>query len=91
MVARAKKGEKFSELARDNSDDVETAKNGGTSARSPRALMDKPSKTSCSTRKGLSSPTPDKRPNGFLILKVDEHYEAGQASFEEVENEIRNA
>src|SRR5215472_9374236 len=29
LVARAKKGEKFSDLARDNSDDVETAKNGG--------------------------------------------------------------
>ena len=29
LVARAKKGEKFCDLARDNSDDVETAKNGG--------------------------------------------------------------
>src|ERR1035437_10362559 len=29
LAARAKKGEKFNELARDNSDDVETAKNGG--------------------------------------------------------------
>src|ERR1022692_4154876 len=29
LATRAKKGEKFNELARDNSDDVETAKNGG--------------------------------------------------------------
>ena len=29
LVARARKGEKFSDLARDNSDDAETAKNGG--------------------------------------------------------------
>ena len=27
-------------------------------------------------------------PNGFVILKVEERYEAGQAPFEEVENEI---
>ena len=29
-----------------------------------------------------------KRPNGFLILKVEEHQKAGQAALEEVENEI---
>src|SRR5262249_54847138 len=31
---------------------------------------------------------PIKTPVGFLILKVDERFEAGQASFEEVKNEI---
>ena len=30
-------------------------------------------------------------PNGFLILKVDERFEAGQASYEEVKNEIAGA
>src|ERR1039458_3472682 len=40
LVARARKGEKFSELARDNSDDVETAQNGGyTGAPSKRGIL----------------------------------------------------
>jgi hypothetical protein len=30
-------------------------------------------------------------PPGFLILKVEEHYQAGQASFEEVRDEVQNA
>ena len=30
-------------------------------------------------------------PSGLLILKVEEHYEAGQASFEEVREEVQNA
>ena len=33
LVARAKKGEKFSDLVRDNSDDPETAHNGGSPGR----------------------------------------------------------
>ena len=41
-MARAKKGEKFTELARDNSDDVETAKNGGQIGPMSKGLMDKP-------------------------------------------------
>src|SRR5436853_174622 len=41
VAARAKKGEKFSDLARDNSDDVETAKNGGYIGAMPRGTMDK--------------------------------------------------
>jgi len=31
---------------------------------------------------------PIKLPTGFLILKVDERFEAGKASFEEVKNEL---
>ncbi|MCL4851561.1 MAG: peptidylprolyl isomerase, partial [Bryobacteraceae bacterium] len=31
---------------------------------------------------------PIRRPNGFLILRVEEHHKAGLAPFEEVENEI---
>ena len=33
---------------------------------------------------------PIKVTNGFLVLKVDEHYKAGLASFGEVENEVQN-
>ena len=33
---------------------------------------------------------PVRTPNGFEILRVDEHYAAGQASFDEVQNEINS-
>jgi len=89
LVARAKKGEKFSDLARDNSDDVETAKNGGQIGAMTKGLMDKAIEDVVfSAKKGFVTDV-IRRPNSFLILKVDERYEAGQASFEEVKNEIQ--
>ena len=89
LVARAKKGEKFSELARDNSDDVETAKNGGQIGAMNKGLMDKPIEDLVfKEKKGFVSDA-IRRPNSFLILKVDERFEAGQASYEEVKNELQ--
>src|SRR6266849_1190627 len=41
LVARARKGDKFGDMARDNSDDTETAKNGGYIGAMKRGLMDK--------------------------------------------------
>jgi len=90
LVARAKKGEKFSDLARDNSDDVETGKNGGYVGAMPRGVMDKPiEEVVFKEKKGFVS-DPFKRTNLFLILKVEDRFEAGQASFEEVKNEIQD-
>jgi parvulin-like peptidyl-prolyl isomerase len=90
LVARAKKGEKFSDLARDNSDDVETAKNGGQIGPMNKGLMDKPIEDLVfAQKKGFVSDA-IRRPNSFLILKVDERFEAGQASYEEVKNELQD-
>jgi peptidyl-prolyl cis-trans isomerase SurA len=89
LVARAKKGEKFPELARDNSDDVETAKNGGQIGPMSKGLMDKPIEDLVfKEKKGFISDA-IRRPNSFLILRVDDRYEVGQASFEEKKNEIQ--
>src|SRR3954447_5449370 len=89
LVARAKKGEKFSDLARDNSDDVETAKNGGQIGAMTKGLMDKAIEDVVfSAKKGFVTDV-IRRPNSFLILKVDERYEAGQASFDEVKNDVQ--
>jgi hypothetical protein len=41
------------------------------------------------TRGFVTDPIRRTKPDGFLILRVDERYKAGQASLEEVENEIR--
>lgn len=88
LSARAKKGEKFGELARDNSDDPETAKNfGELPPYKPGDLRKEIADVVGKQKKGYVT-DPIKIPNGFLILRVEERYEAGQASFEEVENEI---
>src|ERR1035441_6131591 len=90
LAARAQKGEKFNELARDNSDDVETAKNGGQIGPMSKGLMDKPIEDLVFAQKKGFVSDPIRRPNSFLILKVDERYEAGQAAFDEVKAEIQD-
>lgn len=89
LVARARKGEKFPELARDNSDDVETAKNGGQIGAMSKGLMDKAIEDLVFKEKKGFVTDPIRRTNSFLILKVDERFEAGQATFEEVKNEVQ--
>lgn len=88
VAARAKKGERFADLVRDNSD-AATAKGGGflepfekdvLSAEIIAATWDKP--------KGHVT-DPLKVPAGWLILRVEDHHKEGQAALEEVEGEIR--
>ena len=88
LVARARKGEKFSDLVRDNSDDPETARTGGSLPPYGRGVM--PKAMEDVVFKAHKGDVPDyfKVPQGFLILKVEERYEAGQASFDEVKEEI---
>ena len=90
LAVRAQKGEKFTDLARDNSDDVETAKNGGQIGPMSKGLMDKPIEDLVFAQKKGFVSDPIRRPSSFLILKVDERYEAGQASFEEVKSQIQD-
>ena len=90
LAVRAQKGEKFSDLARDNSDDVETSKNGGQIGPMTKGLLDKPIEDLVFTKKKGFVSDPIRRPNSFLILKVDERYEAGQASFEEAKAELQD-
>jgi parvulin-like peptidyl-prolyl isomerase len=88
LVTRARKGDKFSDMARDNSDD-ETGKSGGYIGAVPRGQMDKVLEDMVfKEKKGFVS-DPVKRAANILILKVEERFEAGQASFEEVKNEIQ--
>lgn len=94
LVARARKGEKFSDLARVNSDDPDTAENGGyIGAPSKRGTL-RPELEAIvfKEKKGyITDPIKLTSPAGFLIIKVEEHYDAGQASFEEVREEVQNA
>jgi hypothetical protein len=90
IVAKAKKGDKFADLARDNSDDVETAKAGGYVGAMKRGIMDKAIEDQAFASKKNDIIGPIKRSQGYLILKVEEHFNEGQASFEEVKNEIQD-
>ena len=90
LVTRARKGEKFSDLARQNSDDPATAKDGGQLPpykRSEHLLVKEIEDLVFQQKRGYVTDA-IKLPQGLLILKVDDHYEAGQASFEEVKEQI---
>jgi parvulin-like peptidyl-prolyl isomerase len=88
IVARAKKGERFYELARENSD-AESAQSGGDLGGFKRGELDPAlEKMVFEGGRNFVTDPPIRRTNGFLILKVVEVHEAGQATFEQVENEV---
>jgi parvulin-like peptidyl-prolyl isomerase len=89
LVERARKGEaKFTDLARQYSDASTATSDGelgafkrGDLAKEIDDVVFKPD------NKGYIT-DPIRRPAGFEIYRVEEHYAAGQASMDEVENEI---
>ena len=88
LVVRARKGEKFGDLALTNSDDLETARNGGELPAFKRGqLIKQIEDVVFAQNKGFVS-DPIRVPAGFLIVKVEERYAAGLASYEQVEGEI---
>jgi parvulin-like peptidyl-prolyl isomerase len=87
LVARAKKGERFGELARDNSDAV-TAKNFGDLGSFKKGELNKQIEDLVFEQERGFVTDPIRVQNGFLILRVEERYRAGQATIEEVENQI---
>jgi parvulin-like peptidyl-prolyl isomerase len=87
LVARARKGDKFPDLARDNSDS-QTAKQGGDMGGFKKGdLRQDIEQQVWDKEKGYVS-DPIDIGNGYLIVKVEDHQKAGQATLEEVENEI---
>lgn len=90
LTARAKKGEKFPELARSHSDDAATKEQYGELPPMKRAdLNEKIAEIVFAADRGAVT-DPIRVGNGFVILKVEEKHKAGQASFEEVEQEVMN-
>jgi parvulin-like peptidyl-prolyl isomerase len=89
IVARARKGEKFSALATANSDDPETARSGGQMPPAIRGTM-YPQIEAIVFKENKGYVTdPIKVNEGFVILRIDERYDAGQASFDEVKDQIQ--
>lgn len=94
LVERARKGEKFSELARNNSDDPDTAQAGGYlgSPSKRGSLRPEIEAKVWGQKKGyVTDPIKLTNPPAILILKVEEHHDAGLATFDEVREEIQNA
>lgn len=87
LVARARKGERFPELARDNSD-APTAQQGGDMGPWEKAKLREDIEKMVWDKPRNFVTDPIRVTEGFLILKVDEHQQAGQAAIEDVENEI---
>ncbi|MBI1789065.1 MAG: peptidylprolyl isomerase [Acidobacteria bacterium] len=88
LVARARKGEKFPEMARDHSE-AESAKSFGEMGWWKRGELKKEIEDIVFKEKRNFVTDPLKVENGFLILKLEERHEAGQAPLEEVESEIQ--
>lgn len=87
LADRARKGEKFHELARDNSDSA-SAQQGGDIGGWKRNMLSKNIEDMVFAQERNFVTDPIRTPNGFLILKVEEKHKAGLPPFEEVENEI---
>jgi peptidyl-prolyl cis-trans isomerase SurA len=87
VAARAKKGEKFDELAQSNSDSASAQQGGEIGAYEKGQLRAEIEAAVWTQPRGYVS-DPISAGNGFLILKVDDHQKAGLAEFEEVQNEI---
>ena len=87
LVARARKSENFGNLARDNSD-AETARSYGDLPPFKRGDLKKEIEDLVFGQSKGYVTEPIRQPNGFLILKVEERYQAGLQPFELVEPEV---
>jgi len=89
LVDRARRGERFAELAQTNSDSP-TAKDGGALDPYKKGELAPAIEAAVWDKERGAVTDPIKIPSGLLILRVDEHHKAGLAEFEEVEQEIQN-
>ncbi len=91
LVARARRGEKFSDLVIANSDDPETSRTGGQLPPAERGIMRKEIEDIVFNPKNAKGfvTDPIKIDNGFLILRIEDRTEAGQASFDEAREQIQ--
>jgi peptidyl-prolyl cis-trans isomerase SurA len=87
LVTRAKNGERFADLAKDNSDAVTAQAGGELGGWSKGQLAKKIEDAVWNQPRGYVT-DPIQLENGYLILKVDDHQKAGQATLDEVSNEI---
>ncbi len=88
LVGRARKGERFAEMARDNSDSLTAKTMGEFPAPFKKGMMGANLEDAVWNQAKGYITDPIKTPNGFLILRVEDHQKAGQAELSEVESRI---
>jgi parvulin-like peptidyl-prolyl isomerase len=89
IAADAAKGQRFSELARDNSD-ATTAKEGGALGGYKKGELTQQVEDAVWKLPKGSVTQPIKIPTGFEIFRVDDHTKAGLAPLADVKPEIEN-
>jgi peptidyl-prolyl cis-trans isomerase SurA len=90
LVTRLRGGEKFPELARQYSDNAETAKDEGFLGTFTRGQLNKAIEDVVYAQNKGYITDPIRVGSAFEILKIEEKTNAGQASFDEVQSEINN-
>jgi peptidyl-prolyl cis-trans isomerase SurA len=95
LVSRANKGEKFPDLAQQNSDRAATAQQGGvmppfTKNGTPGDHMPPDLEAQLWDKDRNYVTDPIKFDDGWEILQIADHQKAGLASFDEVEQEVTN-
>jgi hypothetical protein len=88
LVARARKGERFPELAQANSDAVSAQQGGFLDPYVKGELLPELNSAVWDQPRGYVT-DPIKLSAGYMILKVDDHQKEGLAGFEEVQNEVQ--
>jgi peptidyl-prolyl cis-trans isomerase SurA len=87
VVARLRKNEKFNALVTEFSDS-QTRNEGGDIGWMKKGMLNPQIEALVFTGKKGFVTDPVKLPNGYLILRVEDVHQAGQAELEQVENEI---
>jgi parvulin-like peptidyl-prolyl isomerase len=91
LVVRARKGERFAEMAQTNSDGTNAAQGGEMPAFGKEDLRPELVTAIWNQSRGyVTDPIAVESPNGFAIFKVEEHQKAGLAEFEEVQYEVQD-
>jgi peptidyl-prolyl cis-trans isomerase SurA len=89
LYTRASKGERFADLAKDNSDAATASQGGDLGAGYKKGDLNSQLESAVWAAKPGTVTKPIKTDHGLLILKVEEHTKAGQATLAEVQDEIR--
>lgn len=89
IAAEASKGERFGDLARDNSD-AATAKDGGVLGGYKKGDLYKDIEDAVWNLPKGAVTQPIKLPTGFEIFKIDDHTKAGLAPLADVKSDIEN-
>jgi len=90
LAARAKRGETFTAMVTNNSDNELTKERGGMLDPSTKGMLNAQIENEVWDKQPGYVTDPIKFPNGWEIFKVEDHQREGLASFEEVDQEIQN-